>query len=153
VTTNEILKKIQTIETLTSTQIYEIFQLSDYNITENRIEGYLRNRGDKEYLDCGAQALGNFLDGLIKYKRGYKNNNRSDKEPLILNNNLIMKKLRIAYDLKESDLYEIFDIAGINITKSELSSIFRSETHKRFRLCPDSVFKLFLDALDEFLKK
>ncbi len=152
-TKNEILKKLQKIESLSSKEIYDLYKLVNYNITISRIEGYLKEKGDKEFLDCGSEALGNFLDALIIYKRGSQTKKSSDEQPVTLSNNLIMKKLRVAYNLKESDLYEIFNLGGIEITKSELSSLFRSETHKKFRLCPDSVFELFMDSLGKFLKK
>ena len=63
-----------------------------------------------------------------------------------MTNNEIMKKLRIALDLKEDDMYEIFDLAGFSIGKSELSGIFRKPDHKNYRECRDEVLKSFLDG-------
>jgi len=147
-TKNEILKKLQQIEQLSNEQVLEIFQLGDFTIPKSRVEGYLAEPGEKHYLDCGAEALGHFLDGLIVYKRGPSDNKSAKNQPVALTNNLILKKLRIAYNLKEADLFAIFQAVEIDITKGELSSLFRKEDHKKFRLCPDSILQLFLEGLE-----
>jgi uncharacterized protein YehS (DUF1456 family) len=141
------LKKLCVIEGLDPNQAYDIFKLTGYDLTKQRVEGYLSDADSKEFLDCGYEALGSFLDGLIIYKRGSSNSKKSDT-PISLNNNLILKKLRIAYELKEVDLYEIFNSVEIDITKGELNSLFRKEDHKNYRSCPDSILKLFLDGLE-----
>ncbi len=147
-TKNDILKTIQRIENADNSTMTEIFRLAEAEIPPHRLEGYLADPGDKHYLDCGAQALGSFLDGLIIYKRGPSDKKTADDTPVALTNNLILKKLRIAYDLKEADLFAIFDAVDIDITKGELSSLFRKEDHKKFRLCPDSILQLFLEGLE-----
>ena len=147
-TKNEILKKLQQIEQLSNEQMLEIFQLGDFTIPKSRVEGYLAEPGEKHYLDCGAEAMGHFLDGLIIYKRGPSDNKPANDQPVPLTNNLILKKLRIAYNLKEADLFAIFHAVEIDITKGELSALFRKEDHKKFRLCPDSILQLFLEGLE-----
>jgi uncharacterized protein YehS (DUF1456 family) len=144
--TNNILKKLCDIEKLDKEQAYEVFKLSGYDLTKDRVEGYLSDDDSKEFLDCGYEALGSFLDGLIIHKRGESNSKKNDT-PISLNNNLILKKLRIAYELKEVDLYQIFNTVEIDITKGELNSLFRKEDHKNYRACPDSILSLFLDGL------
>jgi len=146
-TKNEILQSIQHIEEFTPEEMAKIFQLADFEIPPHRLRGYLAQPGEKEYLDCGAEALGHFLDGLILYKRGPSDKKPSSEEVVPLTNNLILKKLRIAYDLKEPDLFAIFHAVDIDITKGELNSLFRKEDHKKFRLCPDSILTLFLEGL------
>jgi uncharacterized protein YehS (DUF1456 family) len=146
-TKNDILKRLQQIEKFDIDQMAEIFALSNFPLPKERIEGYLADMDEKHYLDCGAEALGHFLDGLIIYKRGPSDKKSSTNQPLRLTNNLILKKLRIAYDLKEADLYEIFSAVEIEITKGELASLFRAEDHKKFRYCPDSILQLFLEGL------
>ncbi len=147
-TKNEILKKIRQIEALDSAKMLEIFRLAAFEIPPRRVEGYLAEPGEKTYLDCGAEALGHFLDGLILYKRGPSGEKSADDAPVPLTNNLILKKLRIAYNLREADLFAIFHTVGIDITKGELSALFRKEDHKKFRLCPDSILQLFLEGLE-----
>jgi len=63
-----------------------------------------------------------------------------------MTNNEIMKKLRIALDLKEIDMIEIFELSGYEISKSELSGIFRKEGHKNYKPCSDLVLNHFLNG-------
>lgn len=63
-----------------------------------------------------------------------------------MTNNEIIKKLRIALDLKEPDMIKIFELAGYEIKKSELSGIFRKEGHKNYRECSDHLLNHFLNG-------
>lgn len=63
-----------------------------------------------------------------------------------MNNNEIIKKLRIALDLKELDMIGIFGLSGYEITKSELSGIFRKEGAKNYKECSDLVLNNFLNG-------
>lgn len=144
--TNEILKACFTLVDVSEEKMVEIFKLGGFTLNPKTLSGYLKQKDDKEFLDCGYEALGSFLDGLIIYKRG-ESNQKSTDEDVRLNNNLILKKLRIAYELKEVDLYAIFDSVDIDISKGELSSLFRKEGHKNYKACPDSILQLFLEGL------
>ena len=63
-----------------------------------------------------------------------------------MTNNEIIKKLRIALDLKEVDMIKIFELAGYEIKKSELSGIFRKAGHKNYRECSDMLLNHFLNG-------
>ncbi len=63
-----------------------------------------------------------------------------------MTNNEIIKKLRIALDLKEVDIIEIFKLAGYEIKKAELSGIFRKREHKNFKECSDLLLNHFLNG-------
>ena len=63
-----------------------------------------------------------------------------------LDSGSVIKKLRIALDLKELDMIEIFELSGYEIKKSELSGIFRKEGHKNYRECSDKVLNHFLNG-------
>ena len=146
--TNNILQSCFRTLNISEETMVEIFKLGDFDVKPNTLSGYLKDIDDKEFLDCGYEALGSFLDGLILYKRGESKNKSKSDEDVRLNNNLILKKLRIAYELKEVDMYAIFSAVDINITKGELSSLFRKEGHKNYRACPDSILQLFLEGLE-----
>jgi len=65
-------------------------------------------------------------------------------------NNLILKKLRIALELKEMETEIIFGLGDAPLGKQELKSLFRKEDHKNFKVCPDGLLLAFLEGLDEF---
>ena len=68
------------------------------------------------------------------------------RRPLMKNND-ILKKLRIALNLKDTDIIEILKLADFEITKSELSALFRNEDHRNYKECGDQILRRFLNGL------
>jgi len=64
-----------------------------------------------------------------------------------MTNNDILKKLRIALHLKDTDIIEILKLADFEITKSELSALFRSEDQRNYKECGDQILRRFLNGL------
>ncbi|MFW5891532.1 MAG: DUF1456 family protein, partial [bacterium] len=62
-------------------------------------------------------------------------------------NNAILKKIKIALNLQSDDMLEVFSCSGVNISKSELSSLFRRPGHKNYKQCLDSYLRNFLKGL------
>jgi uncharacterized protein YehS (DUF1456 family) len=62
-------------------------------------------------------------------------------------NNDILKKLRIALELKDADIIEILKLADFEISKTELSALFRNPEHKNYRECGNQLLRRFLDGL------
>jgi uncharacterized protein YehS (DUF1456 family) len=62
-------------------------------------------------------------------------------------NNDILKKLRIALELKDSDIIEILKLADFEISKTELSALFRNPEHKNYKECGNQLLRRFLDGL------
>ena len=147
-TSNQIVKKLQSILGIDEEGMHQIFLAGGYELPLARVHGYLSDRDDKAFLDCGYEALGHFLDGLIVTKRGPSPTATREDDVITLDNNLILKKLRIAFELKEVDLYAIFHAVDIDISKSELNALFRKVGHKNYRRCPDSILELFLEGLE-----
>ena len=65
----------------------------------------------------------------------------------MLGNNQILWKLRIALKLKDTDIIDILKLADFEITKPELTALFRREDHKNFKQCGDQILRRFLDGL------
>jgi uncharacterized protein YehS (DUF1456 family) len=64
-----------------------------------------------------------------------------------MDNNDIMKKLRVALQLRNDQISEICKLAGFTITESELTAIFRSEDHPKYKPCGDQLLRNFLNGL------
>lgn len=65
----------------------------------------------------------------------------------MINNNDIMKKLRVALQLRDTDIIDILKLAEFETTSSELSAIFRKEDHTNYMPCGDQLLRRFLDGL------
>jgi len=127
----------------------EIFKLADHEIEKSNLTGLLKKEDEEGFVDCGDAVLRYFLDGLILHKRGRKEIKPGEtrKSDSRLTNNAILKKLRIALELKEDDMLAILRLADVDISKSELTALFRKEGHKNYKECGDQFLRKFLKGL------
>jgi len=65
----------------------------------------------------------------------------------MLSNNDILKKLRIALELKDDDIIHILKLADFTVTKSELGALFRRDDHPNYVECGDQLLRNFLQGL------
>ena len=149
ISTNEILYRIQKALNLSINEMLEIYKLESYKMSETHLDSLLKRRQEKGFMLCSYEELGVFLDGLVTFKRG-PSPKKSNDEVVELTNNLILKKLRIALELKEDETEIIFGLADIELTKQQLASLFRKENHKNFKPCSAELFMAFIEGLDEF---
>ena len=150
INTNEILYRIQQAMNLTTEEMIEAYKLEAYNMETSHLESLLKRRNDIGFILCTYEELGLFLDGLVTLKRGPSPKKANNDEVIELSNNLILKKLRIALELKEAETEIIFGLADIELTKQQLASLFRKEGHKNFKACSDELLMAFLEGLDEY---
>lgn len=73
-TNNDIFKKLRVALQLRDDQIVEILELVDFRISKGEIGNIFRNEDHPKYVECGDQILRNFLNGLVIYLRGTKEN-------------------------------------------------------------------------------
>jgi len=150
ISTNEILYRIKKALNLTSKEMLETYKLETYKMEEKHLDGLLARRQNKDFILCSYEELGIFLDGLVTLKRGPSPKKPNNDETVSLTNNLILKKLRIALELKEAQTEIIFGLADVELSKQQLASLFRKESHKNFKPCSDELLMAFLEGLDEF---
>ena len=66
---------------------------------------------------------------------------------MALTNNDVLKKIRVALQLKDDDIVKILDLADFRISKSELGAFFRKETHPKYMELQDQILRNFLNGL------
>lgn len=71
-TNNDILKKLRVALQLRDSDIVEILKLVDFKVTTTELGAFFRKEDHPNYKECGDQILRNFLNGLVIYKRGRK---------------------------------------------------------------------------------
>lgn len=64
-----------------------------------------------------------------------------------MTNNDILKKLRVALQLRNEDIVEIMKLVDFKVTTSELGALFRSEDHPKYKECGDQFLRNFLNGL------
>ncbi|MCX6237373.1 MAG: DUF1456 family protein [Bacteroidia bacterium] len=64
-----------------------------------------------------------------------------------MTNNDILKKLRVALQLKNTDIIAILKLVDFTISESELGAFFRTEDHPNYKECGDQLLRNFLNGL------
>lgn len=144
---NDVLRSLRYILNISEQKMTEVIALSGLQIPLPELSDMLKDEEDPNYLDCDDELLAHFLDGLIYFKRG-----RDDSKPALpleipVSNNLVLKKLRVAYQLKEEDMHELLRKADYPLGRSELSALLRKKDHPNYRECGDQVLRYFLKGL------
>jgi len=146
VTNNDILRRIRYTFDFDDSTMINIFKQVDYAVTREQISCWLKKDDDDDYASCGDVQFASFLNGLIIKKRGKQDGPLPEAEKK-LSNNIVLRKLKIALDLKNDDVLAIMASAGLSISKHELSAFFRRENHKHYRSCKDQVLRNFLQGI------
>lgn len=152
---NDILRRLRFALNINNNDMAEIFSHSGYEISQSEILDLLKKEEDEGYTVCSDKLLGLFLDGLVIHKRGRKEGDlpAAVKPSSRITNNDILKKIRVALNFKDDDMMEIFRLAESEISKPELSALFRKKDHKNFKLCKDQLMKAFLKGLTVKFRK
>ena len=143
---NDILRRIRYIFDLSDSQMIGIFRSSSCEVTRAQVSDWLKKNDDPAYKKCSDVNLAIFLNGLINEKRGKKEGVELLPEKR-LTNNIILRKLKIALNLKDDDIVEILALAHLPVSKHELSAFFRKPDHKHYRDCKDQILRNFLKGL------
>ena len=146
---NDVLRSIRYMLDLSDIRVVEITKLADpaFPIEKADVQAYLRKDDDPEYAECSNAVLAHFLDGLILYCRGRDESVPPRPVEKRVNNNVVLKKLRVAFALKDVDMHDIFESAGFPISKPELTALFRQPGHTNYRVCGDQLLRNFLKGL------
>lgn len=65
----------------------------------------------------------------------------------MLSNNDILKKLRVALQLRNDDIIEILKLVDFDITKGALGDLFRNEDQEGYVEAGDQILRNFLNGL------
>jgi uncharacterized protein YehS (DUF1456 family) len=159
---NDILIRLRYALDIKNTDMVQIFKLGGIEVTKEEVLEMLTKSNDsydieaenEENLRLNNFMLESFLNGFIILKRGKqdpKPGQPETPEPSLKKkgnvNNLLLKKLKIALALTSEDMLDIFEKAGILVTKGELSALLRKEGHKNYKECGDKYARNFLKGL------
>ncbi|HET6990365.1 MAG TPA: DUF1456 family protein [Bacteroidia bacterium] len=64
-----------------------------------------------------------------------------------MSNNDILKKLRVALKLRNTDIIKILALVDFKVSEAELGALFRSEDHPKYMECGDQILRNFLNGL------
>lgn len=146
---NDVLRSVRYALDISDVKVVEIVQLAGCDLAPSNLDSFLKKEDEEGFVECGDEVMVSFLDGLIIHRRGkMEPRQNQDKKPeKHLTNNAILKKLRVAFELKDDDMHQILQLAGFDVSKPELSALFRAKGHKNYRACGDQLLRNFLKGL------
>lgn len=143
---NDILRRIRYTFDFDDFKMIEIFGKADYQVHRGHISDWLKKDDDPLFKEMNDVDLAAFLNGFINDKRGKKEGVQPVPEAR-LNNNVILRKIKIALNLKDQDMLDFFTLANKKISKHELSAFFRKPDQAQFRNCNDQYLRYFLTGM------
>jgi uncharacterized protein YehS (DUF1456 family) len=153
---NDILIRLRYALEIKNKEMAEIFKLGGMDVTVPEVIRILTKSEDENefQIKCNNSMLDSFLNGFIIFKRGKQEPKPGQSEiqkPALKKsanmNNLLLKKVKIALALTTEDMLDIFEEAGIMVTKGELGALLRKEGHKNYKECGDKFARNFLKGL------
>ena len=148
-TNNDLLRRLRYALNLNGVGIAEVCALGGHEIGPADVLKLLKKEDEHGFVACDDMVMGAFLDGLITSRRGPRDTPPVQAQPSdrMLNNNLILRKLRIALELNDVDMLAVFRKAGASVSKAELSALFRGVGQRNYKECGDQLLRNFVRGL------
>ena len=145
-TNNDILRRIRYAFDFDDSKMMALMDLGAGPATREQISAWLKRDEDPAFVACSDRELAVFLNGLIADRRG-----KRDGPPPVpeerLTHNITLRKLKIALNLQDDGMLQIFALAGRRLSRHELSALFRKPGHLHFRVCQDQLLRNFLAGM------
>jgi uncharacterized protein YehS (DUF1456 family) len=140
---NDILRRLRYTFDLNDTQVMLVFEEAGFEVVQEQLEPWFKKEGEEGYVEMDDRHMAAFLDGLIIQKRGRRESHPPVSVPTI-DNNTILRKLKIALTLRDEDMVEIFKLAKVDVSKHEINAFFRKPSQSQYRPCLDQYLRNFL---------
>lgn len=144
---NDVLRSLRYMLDINDAALADIVALGGGKVSKGALNVYLKKEEEDGFQPCPDEVLARLLNGLVIHKRGREEGRPEPALDLPMSNNTVLKKLRVAFNLKEDDMFAVFELSGLRVTKPELSSFFRKEGQRNYRGCGDQILRNFLKGL------
>ncbi|MDA8425986.1 MAG: DUF1456 family protein [Treponema sp.] len=149
---NDVLRRLRYALNITDLKVGELFRLVGYDIGTAELESIFKKEDEPGYVECEDALVDKFLEALVLSRRGPRAGESAPDGAgpaprTRLSNNDILKRLRIALELKDDDIVGILRLAGVEASKAEVSALFRRPGHPNYRPCGDQFLRNFLVGL------
>ncbi len=151
-TNNDIIRRIRYTFDFEDDKMIALFKLANHDVQRAEVCDWLKSDEDPELRELTDKELAIFLNGLIIDRRG-KREGPQPKPEEELTNNMILRKLKIALDLKSDEILALYSLINKKISKHELSAFFRNPNNKSYEPCMDQYLRYFLSGMQAKYKK
>lgn len=163
---NDLLIRLRYALDIKNSDMVEIFKLGGIELSKEEVLQVLTktpesddedndsiwiDQENDDYIKADDHLFESFLNGFIIFKRGRQEPKPGQPEIQASgnerSNNLLLKKVKIALQLNSEDMLEIWDLAGVTVTRGELGALLRKVGHKNYKECGDRYARNFLKGL------
>ena len=144
---NDILRSLRYTLKANNNDMVRILALADMESISANFDTWTTKEDEDGFVRCPDIILSGFLNGLIYHLRG-----KDESAPELalerrVNNNTVLKKLRIAFSLKTDDILAIMTEQKFRVSMPEITAMMRAPDHKNYRECGDQFLRYFLRGL------
>ena len=108
-TNNDVLRRLRYTFDFSDSKMIKLFKLMDVEVDREQISNWLKKDDDESYVNCTDKQFATFLNGLIIDKRGKQEGPLPEIENK-LNNNIVLRKLKIALNLQNDEVLSLIHI-------------------------------------------
>lgn len=145
-TNNDVIRSFRFAMELDPQALAAFFAEGGEQVSLRRLASYLKADDEPGFEELPDATFACFLEGVVTAHRGRREASEP-RAPVRITNNSILRALRIAYELRDSDIGALMSEAGIEVSKTELSALFRREDHRNYQPCGDQFLRTFLRGL------
>ena len=146
-THNDVLRSLRYLLNVSDAALADIFRLGNREVGHAEVVAFLKRDDEGGYQACSDKTMAHFLNGLVIYKRGKDESRPPQPVEVPVTNNTVLKKIRVAFELKDDDVIALLRKNGLTVSKTELGAFFRRPSHRNYRDCGDQVLRAFLKGL------
>jgi len=146
-THNDVLRSLRYLLNVSDATMVDIFRLGNLEVSRTEVVAFLKTEDDQGYQACNDRTLAHFLNGVVTYKRGKDETRPPQPIELPVTNNTVLKKVRVAFELKDDDIIALLQRTGLRVSKTELGAFFRRPDHRNYRECGDQFLRNFLKGM------
>ena len=147
---NDLMRRIRYAVQLDDAATARLTTLGGVPTELDEVAAWRAREDESVYRACPDAAVAALLDGLVLDRRGPPPSGRAAASADAsgrVDNNRVLKQLRIALELRAGDIQALVAAGGGRLGKSELGAFFRKPGTRNFRRCGDQVLRWFLTGL------
>ena len=145
---NDILRRLRFTLDLSDDAMIDTYKKGGEEVSRAEISDWLKKEEHENFDAVIDENLAVFLNGLIVNYRGKKDGQTPIAE-VVLNNNIILRKLKIAFNFKSDEIVYLMKLGGQKVSESELTSFFRNPKHAKYMHCNDQYLRAFLNGFQK----
>ena len=98
---NDVLRSVRYILDVRDDGLAAIIRLGGAQVSNEQVSAFLANEDDPAYRLCDDRIMSSFLDGLVTHRRGARESAAPRPVDTTISNNIVLKKLRVAFELND----------------------------------------------------